>query len=60
MKRAPPDFLGASTDGTQVLGDSVRPLRCQEEDAKLRFGDWSSMLTQFRFQLAYPFLRLLA
>ena len=43
-----------------MFDDSVLLLRCQQHDAKSRFGDWSSTLTQFCFQLAYPFFRLLA
>ena len=43
-----------------MFDDSVLLLRCQQDDAKSRFGDWLSTLTQFCFQLAYPFFRLLA
>ena len=43
-----------------MFDDSVLLLRCQQDDAKSWFGDWSSTLTQFCFQLAYPFFRLLA
>ena len=35
-------------------------LRRQQDAAKSWFGDRSSALTQFCFQLAYPFFRLLA
>ena len=51
---------GEAADGAQVFDDYVLPLRCQKDDAKLRFDDWSSAPTQFCFQLAYPFFRLLA
>ena len=51
---------GAVTDGAQVFDDSVLLLRRQQDDAKSWFGDWSAALTQFCFQLAYPFFRLLA
>ena len=51
---------GAVTDGAQVFDDSVLLLRCQQDDAKSWLGDWSAVLTQFCFQLAYPFFRLLA
>ena len=51
---------GAVTDGAQVFDDSVLLLRCQQDDAKSWFGDRSAALTQFCFQLAYPFFRLLA
>ena len=53
-------WLGAVTDGSQVFDGSVLLLRCQQDDAKSRFGDWSSTLMQLCFQLAYPFFRLLA
>ena len=43
-----------------MFDDSVLLLRCQQDDAKSWFGDWSATLTQFCFQLAYPFFRLLA
>ena len=43
-----------------MFDDSVLLLRYQQDDAKSWFGDWSSALTQFCFQLAYSFFRLLA
>ena len=43
-----------------IIDDSVLLLRRQQDDAKSWFGDRSSALTQFCFQLAYPFFRQLA
>ena len=51
---------GAIADAALVIDGSVLLLHCRHDDAKSRFGDWSAALVQFRFELAYPFFRLLA